>query len=91
MSPLLVPPFSRWLKIFCATLSVSPALAARVPALSNQMAIVPPPREIDPRILAWKGISVLSKLDAAQDLWIRREDWEALGLRAVKERAFYWA
>ena len=55
------------------------------------MAIVPPPREIDPRILAWKGISTLSKLDGAADLWIRREDWEALGMRAVKERAFYFA
>lgn len=71
--------------------SVSPALSARVPSLYGQMAIVPPPREIDPHILAWKGISVLSKLESAADLWIRREDWEALGLRAVKERAFYFA
>lgn len=68
--------------------SVGPALAARVPALSTTT-IVPAPRDIDPRILAWKGISVLCKLDSVSDLWIRREDWEALGLRAVKERCFF--
>ncbi|KAL8287535.1 hypothetical protein RQP46_003393 [Phenoliferia psychrophenolica] len=76
---------------FAVESRVSPALSARVPSLYGQLAIVPPPREIDPRILAWKGISVLSKLDGAADLWIRREDWEALGMRAVKERAFYFA
>ncbi|KAK4693561.1 hypothetical protein P7C70_g8899, partial [Phenoliferia sp. Uapishka_3] len=76
---------------FAVESRVSPALSARVPSLYGQMAIVPPPREIDPRILAWKGISVLSKLDGAADLWIRKEDWEALGMRALKERAFYFA
>ena len=71
--------------------SVSPAVVARVPALSGHFAIVPAPREIDPRELAWKGISTLSKLDVANELWIRREDWEALGMRAVRERAFFFA
>ena len=52
---------------------------------------MPPPREIDSRILAWKGIAVLSKLDCANDLWIRKEDWESLGMRAVRERAFYFS
>ncbi|KAI5475415.1 actin-related protein 8 [Pseudohyphozyma bogoriensis] len=76
---------------FAVESRVSPQLGYRVPSLAGQMAIVPPPREIDPRILAWKGISVLSKLDSSIDLWVRREDWEALGMRAVKERAFFFA
>lgn len=71
--------------------SITPLLTFRLAALANQVSIVPPPREIDPRILAWKGISTLSKLECSNDLWIRREDWECLGLRAVKERAFYFA
>lgn len=45
--------------------------------------------DIDPRVLAWKGISVLCKLDVVSELWVRREDWEALGLRAVRERTAF--
>lgn len=71
--------------------SVSPQLAHRVPSLSGQLQIVPAPQEIDPKILAWKGISTLSRLEVSEDLWVTREDWDRFGVRALKERAFYWA
>ncbi|GAA5893576.1 hypothetical protein JCM5296_007491 [Sporobolomyces johnsonii] len=76
---------------FAVESRVAPQLVARVPSLSGHVSYVPSPREIEPENLAWKGISVLSRLDAANDLWIRNDEWESLGMRAVRERAFYWA
>ncbi|KAM0750707.1 actin-like ATPase domain-containing protein [Meredithblackwellia eburnea MCA 4105] len=74
---------------FAVETRVSPQLAARHPALHGHTAVIPTP--VDPHCLAWKGVSVLPKLDSAVDLWIRKEDWENMGLRAVKERALYFA
>ncbi|GAA5949539.1 hypothetical protein JCM21900_000256 [Sporobolomyces salmonicolor] len=76
---------------FAVESRVAPQLVARVPSLSGHVSYVPSPREIEPENLAWKGISVLSRLDAANDLWIRNDEWASLGMRAVRERAFYWA
>ncbi|GAA6036805.1 hypothetical protein JCM8097_003487 [Rhodosporidiobolus ruineniae] len=77
---------------FAVESRVAPALAARVPFLTaSQITYVPCPREIEPENLAWKGIASLAKLDAANETWIRREEWDMLGMRAVRERAFYWA
>lgn len=73
------------------TCRVNPQLAYRVPSLAGQVEVVPPPREIEPDILAWKGIATLAKLDVADDLWITRDDWDQFGLRALRERAFYFA
>ncbi|GAA6059741.1 hypothetical protein JCM10212_001949 [Sporobolomyces blumeae] len=76
---------------FAVESRVSPQLVARIPSLSGHVSYVPAPREIEPENLAWKGISVLTKLDAANELWIRQEEWEMLGMRALRDRAFYWA
>lgn len=37
--------------------------------------IQPPPKDVDPRVLIWKGASVLGKMDGVADLWITRDDW----------------
>lgn len=72
--------------------SVSPALAARCPFLpQGHLTYVPSPKEIEPENLAWKGIAALAKLECSNEVWVRREEWEALGMRAVRERGFYWA
>lgn len=53
--------------------------------------VVPPPRDLDPRILTWKGGSVLSKIDVVEDLWIKPDDWDLLGARAIKDRVLiFW-
>ena len=45
----------------------------------------------DPSIIAWKGGTVLSSLDNAQELWIMRKDWMAHGLRVLRENCpFVW-
>ncbi|GAA5890149.1 hypothetical protein JCM6882_009242 [Rhodosporidiobolus microsporus] len=85
---------------FAVESRVAPALIARAPFLAPTSAAnapaqtityVPCPREVEPENLAWKGIASLAKLDCANELWVRKEEWEGLGMRAVRERAFYWA
>lgn len=49
--------------------------------------IVPAPLDLDPSHLAWKGASVLSRIDVANDLWVRADEYERLGFRAVRERS----
>lgn len=54
------------------------------PTLStHQVRVLPPPREIDPRILVWKGASILSKLDISNAMWITKEEWNILEGDAV--------
>lgn len=41
----------------------------------EKVQIIPPPKDIDPRMLAWKGAAVLGKMDGAADLWVTAADW----------------
>lgn len=41
----------------------------------EKVQVIPAPKEIDPRLLTWKGCSVLAKLDAVGDMWIQASDW----------------
>ena len=41
----------------------------------EKVQIIPAPKEVDPRMLAWKGGAVLAKMDAAADLWVTASDW----------------
>lgn len=75
---------------FAVQSRVAPALAVRAPFV-KECAYVPCPKEIEPENLAWKGVGALGRLEGAQEMWIRSDEWEALGMRAVRERAFYWA
>ncbi|GAA5877654.1 hypothetical protein JCM3774_005372 [Rhodotorula dairenensis] len=75
---------------FAVESRAAPALAARVPILHGVLGYYPCPREIEPEHLAWKGIAALGKLDCANELWVCKEEWETLGMRALRERAFYW-
>lgn len=74
-----------------ADIRIAPQLIARQPSLAGHISYVPGPREIEPENLAWKGISVLIKIEASNELWVRQEDWQELGMRAVRERCFFWA
>lgn len=44
----------------------------------EKVQIIPPPKDVDPRVLAWKGAAVLGKMDGVADLWITAEDWVSL-------------
>jgi actin-related protein 8 len=41
----------------------------------EKVQIIPPPKEVDPRVLAWKGAAVLGKMDGVADLWVTASDW----------------
>ena len=45
---------------------------------ADAVQVIPPPKEVDPRVLAWKGAAVLSKMDTAADLWLTKVDWVRL-------------
>ncbi|KAG0142268.1 hypothetical protein CROQUDRAFT_50536 [Cronartium quercuum f. sp. fusiforme G11] len=73
---------------YAITTRIQPLLASRYVNIGDASAI-PPPRDIDPRLLAWKGVSLLCRLEAASDLWIRSSDWEVLGSKAIKDRTMF--
>ena len=51
--------------------------AIATPLVQNmeKVQIIPPPKDVDPRVLVWKGAAVLGKMDGVADLWITAQDW----------------
>lgn len=52
--------------------------AANLPGHEDLVAIIPAPKSIDPRVLAWKGGSVLAKLESVNDMWVQKGDWVSI-------------
>ncbi|KAI9017651.1 hypothetical protein BC832DRAFT_545314 [Gaertneriomyces semiglobifer] len=49
------------------------------------------PRDIDSRVLAWKGASVFAKLDMTGDLWVGAKEWALGGVtRTAGKWMFSW-
>ncbi|KAI3626757.1 ARP8 [Malassezia furfur] len=74
----------------------TPSDPARAPAVSvgpnfaaPQATVIPPPRNMEPEHLAWKGLAVLAHLDAMQELWVCAADWDTFGYRALKEKSLF--
>ncbi|RXW22152.1 hypothetical protein EST38_g3702 [Candolleomyces aberdarensis] len=72
------------------------ALESRLQAIATPLVpnmekvqIIPPPKEVDPRVLSWKGAAVLGKMESVSELWISPSDWDMFGMRALKERCYY--
>lgn len=68
----------------------------RLPSLLRQkgfpqadVTIVPPPRNLNPKFVSWKGASVMCNLDSLSDMWMRSDEFEAIGARALKERCLF--
>ncbi|KAF9191928.1 actin-like protein arp8 [Haplosporangium sp. Z 767] len=58
----------------------------------EKVEVLPSPRDMDPRLLVWKGGSVVGKLEAAKELWIKSLEWEVFGSKVLRERAlFSWS
>ncbi|KAJ2663544.1 actin-like protein arp8 [Coemansia sp. RSA 1200] len=51
--------------------------------------IVSAPRDLDPRVLAWKGGAVLSRLECARELWISAREWADFGPRFLRDRVLF--
>lgn len=54
------------------------AIATPLVPNMEKVQIIPPPKDVDPRVLAWKGAAVLGKMDGVADLWITAADWVRL-------------
>ncbi|TFK29712.1 nucleus protein [Coprinopsis marcescibilis] len=75
---------------------MSHALESRLQAIATPLVpnmekvqIIPPPKDVDPRVLAWKGAAVLAKMESVSELWVTASDWDTFGMRALKERCYY--
>lgn len=51
------------------------AIATPLVADMEKVQIIPPPKEVDPTVLAWKGAAVLGKMDGVSELWVTQSDW----------------
>ena len=62
--------------------SIQRLQAIATPLVPNmeKVQIIPPPKDVDPRVLAWKGAAVLSKMESVADVWITPEDWVSSSL-----------
>ncbi|OZJ05784.1 hypothetical protein BZG36_01294 [Bifiguratus adelaidae] len=47
------------------------------PTRIDKIDVLPAPREMDPRLLVWKGMAVLSRLESAMDSWISAQECES--------------
>ncbi|WVF72264.1 hypothetical protein IAT40_007076 [Kwoniella sp. CBS 6097] len=56
----------------------------------SDVSIVPPPRNLNPRFVSWKGASVMCNLESLSDMWIRKDEWQAIGGRALKDRYLFY-
>lgn len=61
-----------WLKLIVHRLQ---AIATPLVANMDKVQILPPPKEVDPRVVVWKGAAVLGKMDGVSELWVTPADW----------------
>lgn len=59
------------------------------PDLAKEVLIGPPPRELDPQVLVWKGGSVFGKLRGTNDSWIGGVEYDRLGARVLKYKLMF--
>ena len=55
------------------------------------MEIVSDAKDSSGSTTVWRGAALMAGLEAAQELWIQREEWNKHGQRLLRERApFPW-
>jgi actin-related protein len=52
--------------------------------------VITSPRDMDSRVLTWKGASILSKLDCASEMWVGAKEWENGGIKGCYKWLFLW-
>jgi len=60
-----------------------------VPNFRKEVIVAPPPREIDPQVLVWKGASIFGKLQGTNDTWISGVEWDRLGSRILAYKCLW--
>jgi actin-related protein 8 len=64
-------------------------LRAAMPQYPKEILVVPPPRELDPAVLVWKGGSVFGKLRTTNDSWISPLEHDRLGARILNYKCMW--
>ncbi|KAI1933898.1 actin-like protein arp8 [Ophidiomyces ophidiicola] len=59
------------------------------PEHSGTVLVGAPPRELDPQVVVWKGASVFGKLEATNDSWIGRLEYDRLGNRILTYKCMW--
>ncbi len=53
--------------------------------------VLPPPKDMDPATMSWKGGAVVARLEGTRDAWVGRKEWLHCGLESIKDRSmFMW-
>lgn len=65
-------------------------LRALQPNFQKEILVGPPPRELDPQVLVWKGGSVFGKMRGTNDSWIGQLEFDRLGVRILNQKCM-WA
>ena len=53
------------------------------------VSIANPPRELDSKVIVWKGASVFGKLRGTNDSWIKRGEYDMLGVRLLTHKCMW--
>jgi len=54
------------------------------------VSVIPPPRDIDPGVLVWKGASVYARLKSAErEAFMTRKEWDLYNVRGIPLRLLY--
>lgn len=60
-----------------------------MPQYPKEILVAPPPKELDPEILVWKGGSVFGKLRMTNDSWIGALEYDRLGARILNYKCMW--
>lgn len=64
-------------------------LRNRMPQYPKEILVAPPPRDLDPSVIAWKGASVFGKLRMTNDSWIFPIEYDRLGARILNYKCMW--
>lgn len=68
---------------------VETRLRAAMPQYPKEILVAPPPRELDPAVMVWKGGSVFGKLRMTNDSWIGPVEYDRLGSRILNYKCIW--
>lgn len=64
-------------------------LRLKMPQYPKEILVAPPPRELDPAVIVWKGASVFGKLRMTNDSWISPLEYDRLGARILNYKCMW--
>ena len=60
-----------------------------LPQYPKEILVAPPPKDLDPAIIVWKGGSVFGKLRMTNDSWIGGLEYDRLGARILNYKCMW--